>query len=283
VQQVDRLAGAPATGKHVCGRVRTSDGPDEAPEQPTYRPDAPPEPPPMPEPDNRTTDPKGGLYQQPLYLSQVHQAPGDLTGRHARADTPLPMPGARIPEYTQEGRRVPVGSAPVGEADRRLPVPTGKKAEPGTSRQPFILAAVLVAGVGVAAAVVAATLPRNDPAPKAAPATSAPAASASAPASNSPSRPAGGGGSDGAPTGVKLRDNRDAVIISWTYPKDADGPVLISGGRAGQERKVFQQMPPGSSDYVAYGLNDRLDYCFSVAVVYSSDRVAGSDPICTDR
>jgi hypothetical protein len=290
VQQIDRLAGAPASGNHVCGRVATSDGPEEPATQSTYRPDGTPQQrsyqaDEAPEPDDRPTDPKGGLYQQPLYLSQVHQAPGDLTGRHARADTPLPMPGARIPEYTPEGRRVPVGSAPVGEADSRLPVPTGRKAEPGTSRRPFVLAAALVAGVGVAAAIVAATLPRSDPAPKTAPpaaSTSAPAGSASAPAP-SPSAPTGGGGSDGAPTELKLRDNHDAVVISWVYPKEADGPVLISGGRAGQERKVFQRMPPGSSDYIAYGLNDRLDYCFSVAVVYSSDRLASTDPICTDR
>ncbi|GLY94437.1 fibronectin type III domain-containing protein [Actinoplanes sp. NBRC 103695] len=280
VQQVDRLAGAPPSGKHVCGRVAPSDGPDATAEQTTYRPDSPPEPPPMPEPDNRSTDPKGSLYQQPLYLSEVHQAPGDLTGRHARADTPLPMPGPRIPEYTEAGRRVPVGSAPVGDLDRRLPVRTDK-AEPGSSRQPFILAAVLVAGVGVAAAVVAATLPRGDPPPPAAAPTTVTSAPAAAP-SVTPS-PSGEGGSDGAPTELKLRDNRDAVVISWVYPKGADGPLLISGGRAGQERKVFQQMPAGSSDYIAYGLNDRLDYCFSVAVVYSSDKVASTAPICTDR
>ena len=283
VQQVDRLAGASATGKHVCGRVTGSDGPDPAADQTTYRPDAPPEPAPAePEPDNRPTDPKGKLYQQPLYLSDVHQAPGDLSGRHARADTPLPMPGARIPEYTPEGRRVPTGSAPAGDL---LPVPR-EKPESGSSRQPFILAAVLVAGVALAAAVVAATLPRGDETPPAAApatATSAPAVTASGRPTPSPSGPTGAGGSDGAPTGLKLRDNRDAVVISWVYPKGADGPVLISGGRAGQERKVFQQMPPGSADYIAYGLNDRLDYCFSVAVVYSSDRVAATDPVCTDR
>ncbi|MEV6495594.1 fibronectin type III domain-containing protein, partial [Actinoplanes sp. NPDC051633] len=188
VQQVDGLARAPRSGKHVCGRVQQSSGPaPRDPERPIpaqpraepYRPAQakaqttaqPMAEPPTDEhetpPDNRPTDPKGTVYQQPLYLSDLHQAPGDPAGRHARADTPLPRPGDRVPEYTEEGRRVPVGSAAVGGpdrsiwADRRLPVPVDEP-EPGTSRRPFILAAVLVAGVGVAAAVVAATLPRGD-------------------------------------------------------------------------------------------------------------------------
>jgi hypothetical protein len=239
----------------------------------------------MPPPDNRITDPKGALYQQPLYLSEVHQAPGDLTGRHARADTPLPMPGQRVPEYTSDGRRVPVGTAPVGpddqpvRHDRRLPVHV-PRAEPA-SRRPFVLAAVLVAAVGVAAAVLAVTLPRGDGGP-AAPARSAPAAAppASAPAA---SAPAGEGAGAGAPANVVLRDNRDSVTLTWTYPKGSEGPVLISGGRAGQDRRAFQQLPAGSADYVVYGLNEQLDYCFTVAVVHSTDDVATSAPICTAR
>jgi hypothetical protein len=239
----------------------------------------------MPPPDNRITDPKGAIYQQPMYLSEVHQAPGDLTGRHARADTPLPMPGRRVPEYTSDGRRVPVGTAPVGPADqpvqhdRRLPVHV-PRAE-SSSRRPFVLAAVLVAGVGVAAAVVAVTLPRGD-ADTPAPAASVPAAppAASAPAA---SAPAGTGAGAGAPANVVLRDNRDSVTLTWTYPKGSEGPVLISGGRAGQDRRAFQQLPAGSADYVVYGLNEQLDYCFTVAVVHSTDDVATSAPICTAR
>ena len=71
--------------------------------------------------------------------------------------------------------------------------------------------------------------------------------------------------------------------MSWVYPKGAEGPVVISGGRAGQERRVFQQLSAGSSDYIVYGLNEQLDYCFTVAVVYSTERVASSAPVCTAR
>jgi hypothetical protein len=59
--------------------------------------------------------------------------------------------------------------------------------------------------------------------------------------------------------------------------------VLISGGRTGQEARAFQQLPAGSADYVVYGLNERADYCFTVAVVYSADSVAASPSVCTRR
>src|SRR4029453_8817286 len=163
--QLGRLAGARARGGHVCGRAQRSTGP--APGVTTLptgargtitagpepyrsvrhdRPGArqrpaaaPPSPPPVPEipPENRPTDPEGVVYQAPLYLSQVHQAPGDLTGRHVPADAPLPAPGQRADD-TEDGRRVPVGTAPAGPdgSDRRLPVPV-EEPEPGSSKQPF--------------------------------------------------------------------------------------------------------------------------------------------------
>jgi hypothetical protein len=320
VAQVARLAAAPASGRHVCGRVRRSGGPDaeadtgpapgvrsvadtagpgarrvapgvEALER-SPRDAAPPDPgpEPMPPPDNRSTDPQGATYQQPLYLSDLRQSPGEAAGRHARADTPLPVPGQRPPEYTPDGRRVPIGSAPVTDPDdpagagRRLPVPVDRT-RPASSRAPFVLAAVLVAGIGVAAAVVAATLPRGE---TAAPPAAAPSASAAAPSSAAvPSSPAASATADpataGAPAGVRLRDNRDSVTLTWTYPKGSEGPVLISGGRRGEPQRAFQQLPAGSADYVVYGLNEQLDYCFTVAVVQGTDRVAASPAVCTAR
>jgi len=239
----------------------------------------------MAPPDNRTTDPQGAIHQPPLYLSGLHQPPGEPTGRHARADTPLPMPGLRVPDYTADGRRVPIGSAPVDagdgpvRTDRRLPVPV-LRAAPSSSRTPFVLAAVLVAGIGVAAAVIAATLPRG------APESPAPAGSAAVPAASAapdPSAASSAASRAGALTGVRLRDNRDSVTLSWTYPNGSEGPVLISGGRRGEAQRAFQQLPAGSSDYLVYGLNEQLNYCFTVAVVHSTDKVAASSPVCTAR
>ena len=284
VRQVAALAVASATGRHSCGRVEQSAGPQDDPptiqqvpfpRRPTV-PDPggegfPPEEddPLRPPPDNRPTDPNGTVYQQPLYLADVHQAPGDLTGRHARADTPPPMPNRRALDYGPDGRPQPVGSAPTGtlatppNSERLLPVRTER---PVTERrrQPFLLVAVMIAGIAVAIAIVALTLPDANgavgPQPTAAPV-----------------------GDPGAPTGVKLRDNRDSVALTWTYPKDAEGPVLVSGGRAGQQLRAFQQLPAGTADYMVYGLNPEQNYCFTVAVAYATDRIAASAPVCTRR
>ncbi|XVV10961.1 fibronectin type III domain-containing protein [Actinoplanes sp. CA-131856] len=298
VRQVAALAAAPASPKHVCKAqepgVTTVDTPGVRnvpfPRRPTV-PDPSEGFPPEDPPDNRATDPNGTVYQQPLYLSDVHQSPGDLTGRHARADTPPPMPGRRAPDYGADGRPQPVGSAPAStftlppNTERRLPVRT-EQPPPPRRRQPFILAAVLVAGIAAAVAVVALTLPDADGAtgPPPPPATTTTAAAPSAQASSKPPATSKPPAADpGAPQNVRLRDNRDSVVLQWTYPPNAEGPILVSGGRVGQDPKPFQQLPAGSGDYVVYGLNENLNYCFTVAVAYSSSRIAKSAPACTKR
>ncbi|WP_433366682.1 fibronectin type III domain-containing protein [Actinoplanes sp. CA-142083] len=295
VRQVAALAVAPASGRHVCGRVEQSTGPRSVPfprrptvPDPEQGGDFPPEDALRPPPDNRPTDPNGTVYQQPLYLSDVAQAPGDLTGRHARADTPPPMPGQR----GQGGWPPNVGSAPASTLDtppnseRLLPVRTDQPAAV-RRRQPFLLVAVLIAGIAVAIAVIALTLPDANsstgaqptvpvsPAPVAS--SPAPSAASAAPTSAAPT------GDPGAPTGVKLQDNRDSVSLSWAYPKDAEGPVLVSGGRTGQPLRAFQQLPAGTTDYMVYGLNEAQNYCFKVSVAYSTDRIAASAQVCTAR
>jgi hypothetical protein len=315
-RQAAALAAAAPAGRHVCGQVEKSSAPNDVPglttagalggrptpfpRRPTV-PDTGDGPPPgdpfrMP-PDNRPTDPNGTVYQQPLYLADVHQAPGDLTGRHARADTPPPMPGHRAPDYGPDGRPQPIGTAPTGtlalppNSERRLPARIDR---PGPRRrQPFLLAAVLVAGVAAAAAVVALTLPDANgavgPTPSVAatpgatgPGTAGPSARPSAAVSSA--APANPPAADpGAPRNVRLTDRRDSVSLQWAYPSDSEGPVLVSGGRTGQRPRAFQQLPAGTTDYVVYGLNEQQNYCFTVAVAYSTDRIATSAPVCTKR
>jgi hypothetical protein len=333
--QAAKLAQAPATGRHVCGRVERSTSPIAAPGvMPVHRPaapgvrrvrvdrfaegqyqDAPPAEseyaadPPYPEspwtdpapagepaqpaPDNPVTEPKR-LYQQPLYLADMHQAPGEHTGRRAHADTPPPLPGHRTPEVGPDGGPIQIGavqvppSTKVAPPDRRLPVPVDKPAPRG-SWQPLVLVAVLIAGIAVVAAVVIMMLPNasgqvTPPAvTSSAPAPGAPAGSARPSASASASAKPSGLDAGLPPGDVRLRDNRDSVSLDWKYPKGAEGPVLISGGRQGQEQRAFQQLPAGTTNYVVYGLNEGLDYCFRVAVVYTVDHVAASKPLCTHR
>lgn len=302
VGQVAALAVAPASGRHACGRGARSSGPaaDTSaagravpfPRRPTVPDpeeggDFPPDDPLRPPPDNRPTDPNGTVYQQPLYLADMRPAPGDPTGRHARADTPPPLPGYRAPEYGPDGRPQPIGTAPAStletppNSERRLPV---RIEQPSRRRQPYLVIAVLIAGIAVAAAVIALTLPdangATGPQPTVAattPVTSPPAATSKAPTSAAPV------GDPGAPTGVKLKDNHDSVALTWAYPKDAEGPVLVSGGRTGQPLRAFQQLPAGTTDYMVYGLNDTQNYCFTVSVAYSTDRIPASAPVCTKR
>ncbi|GAA2540840.1 hypothetical protein GCM10010435_05350 [Winogradskya consettensis] len=182
-------------------------------------------------------------------------------------------PGPEMPE---------MGRQPVDRATARVPeraqgVPK-REVERG-HRQPFIIAGVVVAGIAAAAAVVAVTLPRGDAKEPAVAKPSAPVASAGVPSAPVGEKEPG----VVAPANVKLRDNRDSVSLSWGYPKGSEGPVLISGGRTGQERRAFQQLPAGTTEYIVYGLNERNDYCFTVAVIYTVDKVGASAPVCTDR
>ncbi|WP_433826435.1 fibronectin type III domain-containing protein [Actinoplanes sp. CA-015351] len=308
-RQATKLAQAKPSGRHTCGRVEVTGDkpfrpfprrptvPDPGPASPSpYPADAPGMPPAddrptdpngtvypieeddlfsdMPAPDDRPTDPNGNVYQQPLYLSDVHRLPGDLTGRHARADTPPPLPGHRAPDYS-EGKPAPVGTAaPVGEA---LRVP-GKKPQRARSAHPLILAAVLAGGVAAAAAVVIITLPDADGATDQ---QAAPGPSPSVPSVTLESAPVAGDA--GAPQNVRLRDNGDSVSLQWVYPKGADGAVHLSAGKDGAEPRKFQELRAGASDYVVYSLSEGANYCFRVAVEYSADRIADSAPVCTRR
>nr|MDT0659315.1 tetratricopeptide repeat protein [Micromonospora sp. DSM 115978] len=88
----------------------------------------------------------------------------------------------------------------------------------------------------------------------------------------------------GTPPGeVTLADGRDRVTLGWVYPYGAEGPVVVSGGRSGQEPSAIQELPAGTTSFVVYGLDQNTDFCFSVAVVYSADTVGRARPVCTSR
>ncbi|AGL19872.1 hypothetical protein L083_6362 [Actinoplanes sp. N902-109] len=196
---------------------------------------------------------------------------------------PYPPDSVAPPPYPEDGyppgpqmARQPANRASARVPDRIAPEPQERGRGP---RGPYVLAAVLVAGIATAAGIVAVTLPRGDDDGQRA------AQQPSAAATTAPQSKAPAGNTPGvvAPAGVKLQDNRDSVALSWRYPKGSEGPVLISGGRSGQERRAFQQLPAGTTEYIVYGLNAKADYCFTVAVIYTVDKVAASEPVCTKR
>ncbi|MEQ4303068.1 tetratricopeptide repeat protein [Plantactinospora sp. B6F1] len=159
----------------------------------------------------------------------------------------------------------------------RLPVRIHRP-QPASRRLPMMVVAGLVVLVLLGtAAVVLGFGPTGDdePAPPApGPATSTPAASPRTPPPASPGTP---------PGSVTLADSRSSVTLGWSYPNGAEGPVVLAGGRAGQELRPFQELPAGSTGYVVYGLDTRDNYCFSVSVVYSGSVIGAADPVCTER
>ncbi|MEO3926609.1 tetratricopeptide repeat protein [Micromonosporaceae bacterium B7E4] len=159
----------------------------------------------------------------------------------------------------------------------RLPVRIHRPPPAGRRLSTAVVAGLVVLVLlGTAAVVLGFGLTGDDepesPAPG--PATSAPAAPPSTPPPASPGTP---------PGAVTLADNGSSVTLGWSYPNGAKGPVVLAGGRAGQELRPFQELPAGSTGYVVYGLQTQGNYCFSVAVVYSESVVGEADPVCTDR
>ena len=240
-----------------------------------------------PPPDDRPTDPNGTVYQQPLYLSDLGSLLGDPSGLHARADTPPPLPGAGVPAYGPDGRPAQIGTARASTATAaphpaRLPVPLDRP-DPRRPAHPLLLATVLAGGVAAAAAVVILTLPDADGA------TGTPGASrTTGPAGAAPTPPGNPPGSattspPDAPQDLRLTDGGGRITLRWTYPAQAGGQVVVSGGRTGEKARTVQTLPARATDYVLYNLNEQLNYCFTVAVRQPGGRLAASAPACTRR
>ncbi|MEU9510677.1 tetratricopeptide repeat protein [Micromonospora sp. NPDC048170] len=300
--QVAALARAAANPEHVCadtapvGRdgpivpsARTpppGDGPSTAqhPSQPGYRP-AEPDPyagPPqqVPTPRQPAEDPPPGWWPPeapaedepadsavpPAVVPLAGGGTGEADGVHRvrQHDAPEePYPPSRL-------LPVPVHRAPFRRDNRRLPLLVGG-------------IAVVLLGTAAVIAGVAGVDGDADPAPPAA--SGAPASTPAGTVTPPAAGPTNGAvASPGSPPGsVTLRDNRDNVALRWTYPAGGEGPVVISGGRAGQAQTAFANLPAGTTAFVVYGLNRSTDYCFTVAVVWSTDTIARAQEVCTRR
>lgn len=185
-------------------------------------------------------------------------------------------------------RRVPGATEPEPPPSRYLPVHVPRPPAPERPAMPWL--PLVVAGVIVALLLgtiaVVAGVSRVDRstrgAPGAAPSTAgaSPAGTPAGPTGTPTAAPA----SPGTPPGrVRLTDRRDSIVLSWTYPAGAEGPVVIAGGRSRDTQRTFEELPAGTEGYIAYGLSRNQDYCFTIAVVWSTDTVARAAPVCTRR
>jgi hypothetical protein len=135
----------------------------------------------------------------------------------------------------------------------------------------IVILVLAVIGGGVAATIAfVATRPDGSGGP--------PVATGSAPASTPSSAPTG----SGAPRNLTLRDAGTSVTLTWTDPTAGTVSFIVAGGQQGALRRL-QVVVPGTTTYTINGLNPKLEYCFTVAAVYGTDRVELSDLACTKR
>ncbi|SDY38820.1 Tetratricopeptide repeat-containing protein [Micromonospora pattaloongensis] len=305
--QVTALAGAAAVPGHVCGAA--------PPAEPVPVP-APGETAPpggvtagggMPSPAAQRpipADPPDEPWWPPE-LAPREERPGDGADARDRVTfVPAPRSAAEPPPLRtrpEPSTRALPRMPPPGDGPTRPvpPYPPLWADDPPRRRTHPLIAGTLVAIVLIAVTVIVSLLLVRDPpprssAPTAAPATSAPPSTSAAPSGPGPTGSASPGAAatasarpstaDGTPPqGLTMRDNRDSVTLSWQYPPGAEGPLLVSGGRRGQQPRAFQELPAGTTSYVVYGLNDRTDYCFTVAVIYSTETFRRTAPVCTAR
>ena len=310
--QVASLARAAANPDHVCAdtspvdrdtpivpTARTpppGDGPTPPyayhPSQAGYRPAEPP--PHHTDPTHTVPSPR-----QPVD-GPADTAPADQAWwppEHDRRDDPAVPPSVVPLAGTDEAdgvHRVRHHAAPTSTDEpytpsRLLPVPVHRAPAPPRNRMlPLVAGGVAVVLLGAAAVVAGVSRFDGDdePSAPAASGTPGPVPSGTTPqATTAPTGPtAGAPASPGTPPdAVALRDNRDNVVLRWTYPAGGEGPVVISGGRAGQTQNAFANLPAGTTEFIVYNLNRSTDYCFTVAVVWSADTIARSRAVCTDR
>jgi hypothetical protein len=155
------------------------------------------------------------------------------------------------------------------------PVVRLKKAPKPKRRKPWLIPTViglvaLVAGGLVTAAILTSgqanspqSLASSTPSPSA---SAAPLAEPSGPVSN-----------------LRLQDQGDKLLITWIYPANAKGPIVISAAKAGEPMRALQSLPAGTESMVLPGLDPAGNYCVTVTVAYQSDHLVMSPAVCTDR
>ncbi|MFI6784426.1 tetratricopeptide repeat protein [Micromonospora sp. NPDC050276] len=193
------------------------------------------------------TDPSMPSPTAPPTVGHYHQ---DQQPPHAQH--PMPYPGQQYhpapepyrPAYAEEG-----GS-------------TGRN-------RTALIGAVVAAGVAVmaVAGLGAVVLTRDDPPPTGAAPTAAPAPTTAG----------------AAPGDLRLRDDSTTITLTWTDPSGGAVPFMVAAGRAGQALGVIATVDPGRTSYTVNGLNSRVDHCFTVLAVYSTDSFATSGQVCTAR
>ncbi len=82
---------------------------------------------------------------------------------------------------------------------------------------------------------------------------------------------------------LRLTDQGDKLLITWVYPANAKGPIVVSAAKAGEPMRPLQSLPAGTESMTLPGLDPAGNYCVTVTVAYQADHMVMSQPVCTDR
>ncbi len=225
-----------------------------APPQALDRPGDPRPEPVVEEPGTVDPDPapeSGDAAPAPL---PVYDGLLDFPESQQPAPEPNPSQGAwpAVPPAFHQPAAYPVAEEPEARGRNRTVV--------------ALVAGIVVVAVAAAVAMGAVLLNR-DPAPPPAPAPTAAKPKVSGP----------------PPGELRLQDDTTTITVTWTDPTGGGVPFVVAGGRAGQKLGVMATVDAGQTRYTVNGLSPKLDYCFTVLAVYSTDTYATSGQVCTDR
>ncbi|WP_436885776.1 protein kinase domain-containing protein [Nocardiopsis dassonvillei] len=86
-----------------------------------------------------------------------------------------------------------------------------------------------------------------------------------------------------APTDIGLTDDLVAVSLAWTDNTGGESRHVVVGGPADARGTSMARTEAGESSVEISGLNPEVEYCFQVVAVHSTEVLAPSEEVCTDR
>lgn len=206
------------------------------------------------------------------------------SGAPARRD-PAPAPPFR-PSPAPRPTASPAAAFGTGGPDRFAPPYPGPAPAPPRERGIGALAGPVLVGALVLVVVLAgvAVLVRGlggDDSPSPSPEAGAESSGGSEPGASAP--PADDPAVALAPADIALTDDLVAVSLTWTDNTGGESPHVVVGGPADTRGTSMARTEAGESSVVVSGLNAEVEYCFQVVALHSTDVLAPSEEVCTDR
>jgi hypothetical protein len=213
----------------------------------------------------------------------VAGAPGaQAPGSHGFGTAPHTQDTQHRPHASQDSAGPPpmvtpaVFQPPI-PAVRMPPPPPVKARNPARAKAIGVVAMATVAAAAISLVAVS-MLAAGDEKPSQAEGGSSPAPAVEVKPSAAPvAEPSG------PVANLRLVDNGDTIQVSWAYPANARGPIIVSAAPAGEPMKALQSLPAGTESFTLPGLNPDRNYCVTVAIAYRSDHIVMASPACTSR